>query len=87
MVRGLFVSKEKTEVIIFTQSHRVEGEIHLYPSGRLTDFMQAKTEYGFIAVTNAEIYPLGGENPLYSVGFISLNRNFIVMIFPKSEVK
>jgi len=87
VAKALFVSKEKTEVIIFTQSHRIEGEIHLYPGSRLTDFMQAKTEYGFIAVTNTKIYPLGGETPLYSVGFISLNRHFIVMIFPKSEVK
>jgi hypothetical protein len=85
MAKPLFVNKDKSQVVIFTASHRIEGEIHVYSGSRLTDFMEAKTNYGFMAVTNATVFPLSGDKALYSVRFLNVNKNFVVMIVPKGD--
>jgi hypothetical protein len=87
MARPLFISKKGTDIVIFTPSHRIEGKVHVHPGSRFTDFMEARTHYGFIAVTDANVYPVSGDKALYSVEFLNINKNFIAMIFPKTDIE
>lgn len=83
-MKALKVEKEKVDVVIYTQHHRIEGTIHPHPSTRLTDFMNITTGSGFIPITDAKIYSLPDERLLYSVDFLNINKNYIIMIFPKT---
>ena len=81
--RGLRAPRDMMEVVLYTNSHRVEGRIHYSPGARLTDFMNFRLEAQFMAITHATIYTLTGEDPLYTVDFLDINRNHITMVFPK----
>jgi hypothetical protein len=79
----LKVGKSQTSVVIFTQCHRIEGKIHALPGSRLTDFMNANAGQAFLPVTEARVYPLSGERPLYTPDFLNVNRNHITLIIPQ----
>jgi hypothetical protein len=79
----LQVEKSQTSVVIFTQWHRIEGKIHAPPGSRLTDFMNANMGQTFLPVTEARVYPLSGERPLYTPDFLNVNRNHITLIIPQ----
>lgn len=85
MVEALKVTKEKAEVIVYTQQHRIEGQIHLHPGSRLTDFMNVKTGLGFMPITNAKVYTLSGEKLLHTADLLDINKNLVVMILPKAS--
>lgn len=78
--RSLKVEKSPTSVVIFTECHRIEGKIHAFPGSRLTDFMNTNTGQTFLPVTEARVYPLSGETPLYTLDFLNVNRNHITLI-------
>ena len=78
------VEQSEIEVTIFMQNSRVEGKLHLPSGGRLTDYM-ALAERQFVPVTDAKIYIVPTNELLYSVSFLSLNKDFIVFIFPKEK--
>jgi hypothetical protein len=80
---SLKVRKSPTSVVIFTEYHRIEGKIHTFPSSRLTDFMNVNAGQTFLAVTEARVYPLSGETPLYTPDFLNMNRNHITLIIPQ----
>lgn len=81
---ALRVEKRKIEVVIYTQQHRIEGEVYVPINSRFTDFMNAEIRHGFIPVTNAEVYSLSEDKLLYKTPLLNVNKNFIVMAFPKS---
>ena len=68
-------------VTVITQHHKVVGEVHVLPANRLTDFMN-QTDQNFIAVTNAEVYDLLTKETIGKLDFLSINKNYIAMIFP-----
>ncbi len=70
------------EVVVFMSGSRVEGKIHLPSGGRLTDYL-ALAERKFIPITEAKIFIIPGNELLYTVPFLSLNKDFIICIFPK----
>lgn len=78
------VEQSEIEVTIFMQNTRVEGKLHLPSGGRLTDYM-ALAERQFVPVTDAKIYVVATNELLYTVSFLSLNKDFIVFIFPKEH--
>jgi len=78
------VEQSEIEVIIFMDKTRVEGKLHLPSGGRLTDYM-ALAERQFVPVTNAKIFIATGNELVYSVSFLSLNKDFIAFIFPKEN--
>ena len=80
----LKIKKERLQVVIFTQNYRVEGEVHIQPGSRLTDFINVGDK-SFIAVTNARVYNLSEEEPVHVVDFLTLNRNGITMAFPMAR--
>jgi len=78
------VDQAAIEVVIFMQNSRVEGKLHLPAGGRLTDYL-ALAERKFIPITNAKIFLVPGNELVYTVPFLSLNKDFIVYIFPKEN--
>ena len=73
------VDQAAIEVVIFMQNSRVEGKLHLPAGGRLTDYL-ALAERKFIPITNAKIFLVPGNELVYTVPFLSLNKDFIVYI-------
>ena len=80
------VEQSEIEVVIFMQGSRVEGKLHLPSGGRLTDYL-ALAERKFIPITDAKIFIMPGNELVYSVPFLSLNKDFVVYIFPKGEIR
>ncbi len=73
---------ETTQVIILTKNLRIEGEISLFPGGRLTDYMNESKQ--FIVVTNATIMEHTGKS-LTSGSFLNLNVAKIEIIMLKES--
>jgi hypothetical protein len=83
-VKTMHGRREKLEVVIYTQSHKIVGNIHIMPAGRLVDFMNSKTADLFIVVTSADVYTLPEEKLLQSADFFAINRHAIMMVFPQT---
>lgn len=80
------VDQTVVEVVIFMQNSRVEGKLHLPSGGRLTDYL-ALAERKFLPVTDAKIFGHPDNELRYSVPFLSVNKDFIIYIFLKSQIK
>ena len=72
--------EDRYNVVIFTATCRIEGDIALYQGARLTDYLiEAKT---FMAVTGASITDRkSGE--VYKQPFINVRRDAIETVFPR----
>lgn len=75
--------RDKLEVIIYTQAHKIVGTIHAMPASRLVDFLNSKMADLFIVVTNANVYTLPEEQLLQSAEFFAVNKKAIMLVFPK----
>ena len=82
-VKTLQGKREKLEVVIYTQTHKIVGTIHTMPASRLVDFLNSKAADLFIVVTDAKIYTLPEEKLLQAAEFFAINRKAIIMVFPK----
>jgi len=78
------VKKAAVDVVLFTQQQRIEGKAYMHLGGRFTDFMNAPGGLGFVAITHAKIYTLAEDKLLYAIDLLNVNRNFVVMVFPKT---
>ena len=74
---------EKLEVVIYTQSHKIVGNIHSTPGSRLIDFINSKAADLFMVVTDAEVYKLPEEKLVQVAEYFAINKRAIVMVFPK----
>lgn len=74
---------EKLEVVIYTQTHKVVGNIHSTPGSRLVDFINSKAPDLFMVVTDATVYELPGEKLIQVAEYFAINKGAIVMVFPK----
>lgn len=72
--------ENRTRVVILTRTFRVKGNIHLVPGARVTDYMVDSDD--FIAVTDAEVWDLGGRQVLTSP-FINVSRDHIEIVMPE----
>ena len=75
------IEKEKFHAIIFTCSLKIEGDIHLLPQERITDYLDA-TEKPFIPVTEATVSNINNGEILHKAKFLSLNKNEVMVICP-----
>jgi hypothetical protein len=76
------VDLDREQVMIFAMHHRVEGDLHLPATTRLSDRMnQAKD---FLPITNAKIYSLDGQL-LYSTGVVMVHKTHVVMLMERHE--
>ena len=79
---SLRVPKERREVVIFTNNHKVEGEMYLLVDSRVSDELNTRSRE-FIPVTNAKIYTINGDSLLYSTDFITINKHSIDIVLTK----
>ena len=73
--------ENKTKITILTRSFRIRGFIHITPSARITDYMVESKD--FIAVTEAEVWELGGRQVL-NAPFINVSRDHIEIVMPEA---
>ena len=76
---SLRIPKDRKQVIIYTNNHRIEGEIYLVADSRLTDELNVRAKE-FFAVKNAKVYSLHGDTFMHSVDFLTVNKNSIEMV-------
>ncbi len=72
--------KETIRVVLLTNTHRLEGDVHVVPGGRLLD--EINKERDFLPLTKADIYDLNSSTLIDSLQFIAINKSQIVMIAP-----
>jgi hypothetical protein len=76
------ITKDAIPVVIQTLTHRIEGNVHVRKDERLSDELNRSEQ--FMAVTDASIYDLGGQQ-VSSSKFIAVNRDHIVWLRPVEE--
>lgn len=86
MIQPLKVRKDRMAVVIYTQHHKIEGDIHLHPDARMTDFLNLTAVGTFLAVTDAAVYAWPAETPLYTANVVDVNRNHVTLVIPKPRV-
>jgi hypothetical protein len=84
-VSAMHGRRDKLGVEIYTQNFIIEGFIHSMPGSRLVDFLNSKTGVLFIVVTDARIYSIHEHHLLHTLEFLVLNRDEILMVFPRSS--
>ncbi len=83
-----FIEKKiKLEAIIFTDIFKIEGSIYIVPGERVSDFMTSANGSKFIPVTDARIFEIGSSSLLQKTEFLSLNKEKIVTLLPKSNLQ
>ncbi len=73
------LSKDKMDVIIRTDQHKIEGSIHKFQNTRLLDMLN-KSQGSFIPVSDAHIYSLDTGKLIFESSFLALNMSKIVLI-------
>ncbi len=76
---------EKMEIVVYTQKHRIEGQVHVRQGSRFSDFFSADAQK-FISVTDAKIFDLETGAKLYEARFLQLNRENIIMALPADQI-
>ncbi|MDI6892042.1 MAG: hypothetical protein QMD08_03480 [Actinomycetota bacterium] len=80
----MYTQKTKMRVVICTSLYRVEGDMYLVPGSRLTDIVNVKTK-DFFPITDAKILSPIEDEVLYTLDFVAVNREEIIMIFPLEQ--
>jgi len=69
----------RARVVMLAGAYRIKGEIELVAGARITDYMVESKP--FIAVTNAEVWDLGGRR-IMVVPFLNVARDHVVVVAP-----
>ncbi len=80
----MYTQKTKMRVVICTSLYRVEGDMYLVTGSRLTDVVNVKTK-DFFPITDAKILSPIEDKVLYTLDFVAVNREEIIMIFPLEQ--
>ena len=78
------VPKKPAEAIIYTKNFMISGIVHILPNERLTDLLDSSSKV-FIPITDATIYSITDHRVVGRTSFLSLNKNEIVIIYPKED--
>jgi hypothetical protein len=78
------ITKEAVAVVIQTPTHRIRGNIYVRPGERIKD--QINQEDSFLAVTEAILYDLAGEE-LYRSNFLLVNREYLIWLLPEDQLQ
>jgi hypothetical protein len=76
------VELDREHVVLYTQLNRVEGEVHLPSTARLSDRLNAAKD--FVPITSARVFSLDG-NLLYTSDMVLVHKAHIVMIMERHE--
>ncbi|MEJ5313952.1 MULTISPECIES: hypothetical protein [Anaerolinea] len=78
------ISKKPVPVIVQTTQHTIRGTLHVRPSERIIDELNASIQ--FIAITEANVLDPQG-NLLYKSNFLTLNKEHVIWIIPDEEIQ
>ncbi len=78
------VLKNPVLTTIQTETHIIQGLVHVRQDERIKDALNRKTQ--FIALTDAELYNDQGEL-LYKSNFLAVNKDHIIWVIPNREEK
>ena len=84
-IKTMHGRREKLEVVIYTQTHKIIGTVHIMPAQRLVDFLNSKVADHFIVVTDANVYTLPEEDLLQAADFFAINKKAVMVVFPKAH--
>lgn len=74
------IELERQPILLYTVLHRIEGELPLPPTARISDRLnQAKD---FVPITNARVYTHEGQF-LYETEVLLLNKDQVVMMLER----
>lgn len=74
------IELERQPVVVWTTLHRIEGELPLPPTARISDRLNQGRD--FVPITNARVYSLDGQF-LYETDVVLLNRLQVVMMLER----
>ncbi len=77
------IELERQPVVVWTTLHRIEGELPLPPTARISDRLNQGRD--FLPITNARVYTLDGQF-LYDTPVVLLNRQQMVMMLERDAV-
>jgi len=77
------IELERQPVVVWTTLHRIEGELPLPPTARISDRLNQGRD--FVPITNARVYTLEGQF-LYEAPVALLNRQQIVMMLERDTL-
>ncbi|MBQ7503157.1 hypothetical protein IJT93_10715 [bacterium] len=83
---SLRIPKERKEVIIYTNHHRIEGEIYLVADSKVADELNVRAKE-FISVTNANVFSVNGDTLLYTSDFVTVNKHAIEVMLSTDNSK
>lgn len=73
--------QNRTRVAILTGSYQVKGYVELLAGARITDLMNGAKD--FVAVTDAEVYEVGGNlRHVFNAPFLNICRAHVQIIAP-----
>ncbi|MDR7419652.1 MAG: hypothetical protein QN178_12165 [Armatimonadota bacterium] len=76
------VEMDREPVVLFTPHHRIEGELHLSATQRLSDRMNQAKE--FLPITGAKVFSLDGRL-LYESDVVMVHKAYVVMMMERHE--
>jgi hypothetical protein len=80
------IKKEEKPVIAYTSNYIIKGKVFTPPGARLSDYISGVGQKQFIPVSEVVVTDLSGRE-VCRTGFLELNKDDIIFIFPKSERK
>ena len=80
----MYAKKDMVRVVILTETHVVEGGIHILEGSRITDALNSKTK-DFFALTDVRVMRIGETEVLYEASYAAVNRESIAAILPIEE--
>lgn len=80
----VYTSKERIKVTIATTMYRIEGQMHVLSGSRLTDALNSKSK-DFVAITDAKVYDITGNQLLFEPSYLAIGRESITLVFPMEE--
>jgi len=73
-------TKEKVKVVVYTDEWRVEGDLHILSTSRLTDALNAPGK-DFLAMTDATVYDSRTGAEVTRTKFLDVNRTKIAVVY------
>ena len=77
----MYTNKDVVKVVVFTNTYRLEGHLHLMAGSRLTDALNVKAK-DFLAVTEVRVFDLSDNRMLYEAPYVAVNRDSISCVIP-----
>ncbi|MDQ7850338.1 MAG: hypothetical protein QN152_05015 [Armatimonadota bacterium] len=74
------IQLERQPIVVWTLLHRIDGELPLPPTARISDRLNQARD--FLPITNARVYTLDGQL-LYEAPVALLNRQQVVMMLER----